>query len=198
MHPNHFFFIHRGVKPETFPHSHPFSSQLTAASSSSLSHNSSLLACLCCTFILFVVTFPRPSHLSTWKTLMCLQRDIKASRSPQHSHWLFRFMAFFFPLTTWKTISVSRTDVCAWTPMHVRTLSTSRSPRGHIAPEWSVNHMKHLLLKRRSRTKTRDKTEKRRRKGGWKEWTWRLVRPREKVALWNKSSFECAPTQKRD
>lgn len=126
-----FFSVRRGVKPETLPHSHPFSSELTAASSSSLSHNSSLLVCLCCTFILFVVTFPRPSHLSTWKTLMCLQRDIKASHSPQHSHWLFRFMALFFPLETWKTISVSRTDVCAWTPMHVMhicTLSPSHSP----------------------------------------------------------------------
>lgn len=133
----YFFPILREVKPKSIPSPAPvFLWADSSFISWQLSHNSSYLACLCCTFSLFVVTFPWPSHLSTWKTLMCLQRDIKASPSPQHSPWLFQFMAFFspfflqherqsmFPLRMYAhTHGRARMHVCT------RTLSLSHSPR---------------------------------------------------------------------
>lgn len=125
------FCFRGGVKPKT--HSPPAPVFLWTDISWQLSHNSSLSACLCWTWILFVVTFPWPSHLSTWKTLMRLQHDIKASLLPRHSLRLFRFMALFFPLlfllATWKDISVSPTDVCELTHMDVHVYTGTLRPK---------------------------------------------------------------------
>lgn len=120
------------------------------------SHNSSLLACLCCTFILFAVTFPRPSHLSTWKTLMRLQHDIKASPSPNTLSGCFDlWLLFFSPSYNMKDHQCfPHVRMCTDTHghalphgdahMHVcaHTFSLSQ-PHSHVQTEWSVNQIKH-------------------------------------------------------
>lgn len=122
---------------------HPYASELDSGFiPRQPSHNSSLFGCLCCTFILFAGTFPWPSHLSTWKTLMRLQRDIKASPSPRRFLWLLRFMAFFFfqPSSDMKDHQCFPHVVCMCTDTHF--LSPSQ-PRSHVQTEWSVNQIRH-------------------------------------------------------
>lgn len=202
--------IHRGVKPKSIPSLAPvFLRADSSCISWQLSHNSSLLVCLCCTFILFVVTFPRPSHLSTWKTLMRLQRDIKASPSPRHSLWLFRFMGFFFLLQHERPSVFPLTDVCAWTHTDIHIM--------HVCTHtFSLSHRPTQSCRNRMIAKSNETPPVFQREGVCAKQWYEIKREKKdegeadgwsghgglyvlvKVALGNKSSFECAPTQKRD
>lgn len=79
--------------------------------------------------------FTRPSHLSTWKTLMHLRCDIKPSRSPNTlSGW---FDLWLFTLTPWKTISVSQT--CARARTHARAQTHTHTATWVCTQTFSLN-----------------------------------------------------------
>lgn len=172
-----------------------------------------------CTFFIFhpfwliyaahlfgLLTFPWRSHLSTWKTLMCLQHDIKVFPSPRRSfmavstYGLPLFFFFLFEQNEWLSVFPKQKYVHRHPQTNRSTGSAFTVLQSCPSRRICKSNYRPAVFREKECVPNNGKIKcgggKKRRRRGWEEWTRGGLYVLVKVALRNKSSFECAPTQK--